>query len=106
MRVELTSLDLAEEEMAECRRMASTLATDPAAMSREDVANHMRSCRLCQTVARRRPRQAMRAVVGFLAASPTHLAELTRRQIVAGPPPAPALPAPPRGAPPSPPPPP
>ena len=75
MRVELAGLDLAEEEMAECRRMASILATDPAAMSREDVAGHLRTCRLCQARARRRPRQAMRAILGFLAASPARLAQ-------------------------------
>src|SRR2546423_6895973 len=75
MRVELAGLDLAEEEMAECRRMASILATDPAAMSREDVAGHLRTCRLCQARARRRPRQAMRAFLGFLVASPARLAQ-------------------------------
>jgi RNA polymerase sigma-70 factor, ECF subfamily len=75
MRVELAGLDLAEEEMAECRRMASILATDPAAMSREDVSGHLRTCRLCQARARRRPRQAMRAILGFLAASPARLAQ-------------------------------
>ncbi|HYR63829.1 MAG TPA: sigma-70 family RNA polymerase sigma factor [Actinomycetota bacterium] len=84
MRVELASLDLAEEEMAECRRMASMLATDPAAMSREDVAAHMRSCRLCQAIARRRPRDAMRALLGLLAASPSHLTGLFRRQLLLG----------------------
>lgn len=76
MRVELAGLDLAEEEMAECRRMASILATDPAAMSREDVAGHLRTCRLCQARARRRPRQAMRAILGFLMASPARLAQV------------------------------
>ena len=75
MRVELAGLDLAEEEMAECRRMASILATDPAAMSREDVAGHLRTCRLCQARARRRPRQAMRALLGFLTTSPARLAQ-------------------------------
>ncbi|TMK53371.1 MAG: sigma-70 family RNA polymerase sigma factor [Actinobacteria bacterium] len=75
MRVELAGLDLAEEEMAECRRMASILATDPAAMSREDVAAHLRTCRLCQARARRRPRQVMRAILGFLTASPARLAQ-------------------------------
>jgi RNA polymerase sigma-70 factor (ECF subfamily) len=75
MRVELAGLDLAEEEMAECRRMASILATDPAAMSREDVSGHLRTCRLCQARARRRPRQAMRAILGFLTASPARLAQ-------------------------------
>jgi RNA polymerase sigma-70 factor (ECF subfamily) len=75
MRVELAGLDLAEEEMAECRRMASILATDPAAMSREDVSGHLRTCRLCQARARRRPRQAMRAILGFLMASPARLAQ-------------------------------
>jgi RNA polymerase sigma-70 factor (ECF subfamily) len=84
MRVELASLDLAEEEMAECRRMASMLASDPTAMSREDVAGHMRSCRLCQAMARRRSRQALRAIIGFAAASPTHLASMARRQLGAG----------------------
>ena len=84
MRVELASLDLAEEEMAECRRMASMLATDPTAMSREDVAGHMRSCRLCQAMVRRRPRQAMRAIIGFLAVSPAHMASLARRQLSTG----------------------
>jgi RNA polymerase sigma-70 factor (ECF subfamily) len=76
MRVELAGLDLAEEELAECRRMASILATDPAAMSREDVAGHLRTCRLCQARARRRPRQAMRAILGFLMASPARLAQV------------------------------
>jgi RNA polymerase sigma-70 factor (ECF subfamily) len=75
MRVELAGLDLAEEEMAECRRMASILATDPAAMSREDVSGHLRTCRLCQARARRRPRQAMRAILGFLTACPARLAQ-------------------------------
>jgi RNA polymerase sigma-70 factor (ECF subfamily) len=75
MRVELAGLDLAEEEMAECRRMASILATDPAAMSREDVSGHLRTCRLCQARARRRPRQAMRAILAFLTASPARLAQ-------------------------------
>ena len=84
MRVELASLDLAEEESAECRRMASMLATDPTAMSREDVAGHMRSCRLCQAMARRRPRQVVRAILGFLTVSPTHLASLARRQLGVG----------------------
>jgi RNA polymerase sigma-70 factor (ECF subfamily) len=84
MRTELASLDLAEEELAECRRMAGILATDPAALSREDVADHVRTCGLCQTMARRRPRQAMRAVLGFLTASPAHLATLARRQLGAG----------------------
>ena len=84
MRIELASLDLAEEEMAECRRMASLLATDPTAMSREDVAGHIRTCGLCQAMARRRPRQAMRAFLGFLTASPAHLASLARRQLGVG----------------------
>jgi RNA polymerase sigma-70 factor (ECF subfamily) len=84
MRTELASLDLAEEELAECRRMAAILATDPAAMSREDVASHVRTCRLCQTMARRRPRPVMRAVLGFLGASPAHLATLARRQLATG----------------------
>jgi RNA polymerase sigma-70 factor (ECF subfamily) len=84
MRTELASLDLAEEELAECRRMAGILATDPAAMSREDVASHVRTCRLCQTMARRRPRPVMRAVLGFLTASPAHLATLARRQLATG----------------------
>jgi RNA polymerase sigma-70 factor (ECF subfamily) len=85
MRTELASLDLAEEEMAECRRMASMLATNPAAMSREDVASHMRTCRICQEMAGpHRTRQAARAVLGFLVASPTHLAALARRQLGAG----------------------
>src|SRR6266550_1544517 len=75
MRIELAGLDLAEEELAECRRMASILATDPAAMSREDVAGHLRTCRLCQARARRRPRQAMRAFLGFLTASPARIAQ-------------------------------
>jgi RNA polymerase sigma-70 factor (ECF subfamily) len=84
MRTELASLDLAEEELAECRRMAGILATDPAAMSREDVASHVRTCRLCQAMARRRPRPVMRAVLGFLGASPAHLATLARRQLATG----------------------
>jgi hypothetical protein len=84
MRTELASLDLAEEELAECRRMAGILATDPAAMSREDVASHVRTCRLCQTMALRRPRPVMRAVLGFLSASPAHLAALARRQLATG----------------------
>ena len=75
MRVELAGLDLAEEELAECRRMASILATDPAAMSREDVTGHLRTCRLCQVRARRRPRQAMRAFLGFLTAAPARIAQ-------------------------------
>src|SRR5437763_4188320 len=75
MRIELAGLGLAEEELAECRRMASILATDPAAMSREDVAGHLRTCRLCQARARRRPRQAMRAFLGFLTASPARIAQ-------------------------------
>jgi RNA polymerase sigma-70 factor (ECF subfamily) len=84
MRTELASLDLAEEELAECRRMAGILATDPAAMSREDVADHVRTCRLCQAMSRRGPRQAMRAFLGFLTASPAHFATLARRQLGVG----------------------
>ena len=85
MRAELASLDLAEEELAECRRMANVLAADPAAVSREDVAAHMRTCRLCQAMSRRRsPGQSLHALGVLLMATPTHLAALLRRPVLAG----------------------
>ena len=85
MRVELASLDLAEEEMAECRRMASLLATNPGAMSREDVAGHLRTCRLCQAIERKhRPRQIAHGAVALVMAGSTHLGELLRRNCALG----------------------
>ena len=80
MRLELKRLELAEGELAACRRTATLLASDPAALNREEVAEHVRQCIVCQTlVGRRRPRNTMHAAWGFLAAGFTGLAGLLRR---------------------------
>src|SRR5437870_3361980 len=58
MRLELKHLDLAEGERASCRRTATLLASDPAALSYEEVMEHLRLCPHCQATAKRRPRRA------------------------------------------------
>lgn len=80
LRVELQQIDLAEEEMAACRRAASMMASG-GAVSSEEVAEHVRTCTICQGMARkRRPRQVMHGAVGLLLAGSGHAAAALRRQ--------------------------
>ncbi|HEU5004286.1 MAG TPA: RNA polymerase sigma factor [Actinomycetota bacterium] len=85
MRLELKRLEHAEGEMAACRRTATLLASDPNALGREEVAEHLRECSICQSLARRRrPGQAFHAAwVSMLGASGMGI-EFLRRQLEAG----------------------
>jgi RNA polymerase sigma-70 factor (ECF subfamily) len=85
MRLELKRLEAAEGELAACRRTSAVLAADPAAASRPEVADHLRQCLVCQTLAgRHRPRPGLHSAWGFLVAGSSGLASTLRRQAVAG----------------------
>ena len=80
LRVELRQIDMDEEELAACRRAGAMLASG-GGVTDEEVSQHVRTCTICQGMARaRRPRQAVTAAVGFLALSSGHAAHLVRRQ--------------------------
>jgi RNA polymerase sigma-70 factor (ECF subfamily) len=80
MRVELKRLDLVEGELAACRRAATLLASNPTAVSSEEVAAHLRQCPICQSMARRRhPRDLMHGAWAVLLAGPAGAGEGLRR---------------------------
>ncbi|HWD09175.1 MAG TPA: sigma-70 family RNA polymerase sigma factor [Actinomycetota bacterium] len=85
LRLELNRLETAEGEMAACRRCANLLSTDPSATSRAEVADHLRQCLVCQTIAgRRKARPNLQAIWGILVAGSAGLAEALKRQAHAG----------------------
>lgn len=85
LRLELKRLEAAEGELAACRRCANLLASDPSAASKAEVADHLRQCLVCQTIAgRRRSRPSLHAAWVVVLASSTGLAEVLKRQAHAG----------------------
>ncbi|MGH2717179.1 MAG: RNA polymerase sigma factor, partial [Actinomycetota bacterium] len=85
LRLELKRLEAAEGELAACRRCANLLASDPAAASTPEVADHLRQCLVCQTIAgRRKSRPSLHAAWGVVLAGSAGLAEVLKRQAHAG----------------------
>jgi RNA polymerase sigma-70 factor (ECF subfamily) len=84
MRLELKRLELAEGELAACRRTAALLASDPTAPAREEVAEHLRTCGVCQSLVGRRRRSSIHAAWGLVLTSSTGLAGILRRQVASG----------------------
>lgn len=85
MRLELKRQESAEGEMAACRRTATLLASDPHALGREEVAEHLKECRVCQSLARRRrPGEAFHAAWATVLGASTMSFEFLRRQLDAG----------------------
>ena len=80
MRLELNRLELVEGEKAACRRAAALLATDPSAVSREEVAAHVRQCTICQSATgRRRSRDFMHGAWAIVLGAPAGAGEGIRR---------------------------
>ena len=85
MRLELKRLEHAEGEMAACRRTATLLASDPNALAHQEVAEHLRECRICQALARRRrPGDAFHAAWASVLGASVVGFEFLRRQVDAG----------------------